>query len=112
LKEPAGERANGVLRGFALPADVVLESVLEAVLICNMLVDARPVIGSRDAEAGQAGRPGVFVQLLDDVKDQGIGLLHVVSSFLQHASDYNTPGKTAGPSPATPGSLPFLLRQH
>jgi len=31
-KEPGSERANGVLRGFALPADAVFESVLEAVL--------------------------------------------------------------------------------
>ena len=102
-KEPAGERANGVLLGFALPADAVLESVLEAVLRCHMRVDARPMLGSRDAEAGQAGRPGVFVQLLDDVKDQGIGLLHVISCFLQHALDYNMPAgfcrlRLAGPA--------------
>src|SRR3989338_10245328 len=103
-KEPAGERANGVLRGSALPADAVLESVLEAVLRCHMRVDARPMLGSRDAEAGQAGRPGVFVQLLDDVKDQGIGLLHGVPGFLQHALDYNMPAgfcrlRLAGPPP-------------
>jgi hypothetical protein len=36
------------------------------------------------------------------VKDQGIGLLHVVSSFLQHALDYNTPGKAAGCGPGEP----------
>jgi len=72
-----------------------------------MRVDGSPVLRSSDAEAGKAGRPGVFVQLLDDVKDQGIGLLHVVSSFLQQALDYNTPARQrvchlrlAGPAPA------------
>ena len=46
-----------------------------------MRVDAHPMLGSRDAEAGQAGRPGVFVEFLDDVKDQGIGLLHVLRTI-------------------------------
>lgn len=109
-KEPAGERANGVLRGSALPADAVLESVLEAVLRCHMRVDARPMLRSRDAEAGQAGRSGVFVELLDDVKDQGIGLLHVVPGFLQHALDYNMPAgfcrlRLVGPHPSSSGDI-------
>ncbi len=74
-----------------------------------MRVDAHPMLRRRDAEAGQAGRSGVFVQLLDDVKDQGIGVLHVVPGFLQHALDYNTPGKVAGLSPVAPGSCLFPL---
>ena len=53
-----------------------------------MLVDTRPMLRSRDAEAGQAGRPWVFVQFLDDVKDQGIRILH---DFRCHAPDYSTP---------------------
>ena len=46
-----------------------------------MRVDAHPMLRSRDAEAGQTGRPGVFAQLLNDVKDQGIGLLHVLRTI-------------------------------
>ena len=67
------------------------------------------MLGSRDAQAGQAGRPRVFVELLDDVKDQGIGLLHVVPGFLQHVVDYSTPAQAAGLSPAAPGSCPSSL---
>ena len=72
-----------------------------------MRVDAHPMLGSGDAEAGQAGRSGIFAQLLHDVKDQGIGLLHVVPGFLRgnfrrHAPDYSTSAGTL--SPAAPGS--------
>lgn len=56
-----------------------------------MRVDAHPMLRSSDAEAGKTGRSGVFVEFLDDVKDQGISLLHGVPGFFQHALDYNMP---------------------
>jgi len=56
-----------------------------------------------DAETGQAGRSGIFAQLLHDVKDQGIGVLHLVCSFLRgnfrrHAPDYSMPVRPPPPA--------------
>jgi len=65
-----------------------------------------------DAETGQAGRSGIFAQLLHDVKDQGIGVLHLVSSFLRgnfrrHAPDYSMPVR---PPPPAEGLTESRLR--